>query len=507
MAFAPESAQRSRLESAESLVREIEADRAYPLEFVIFRLTGYRPDATADEQIVGSALRGDLVSMIQIASRRCPLPWDGPRGRPLDLEAVAARLGRRPGSLRSLRRRGLVFWWTHPPGRAPRLGCPPDMLAWFSRHVERSEVDRIDAAMRDRIVAAATAVGPKEDLASIVRPVSAQLDVSEDLVRGVLRRASDRGDAALPRARRLQRRDGRLAMRALRQGVPVADIARRLGVGVPSVHRSLRRERLALLQRTMARPCMRVDPDQTPLPVDASAPPLRWDSAFIPGTDREPPSRGQVEALAGSIVSVRTAMGETDPRSTEDRWAHLDAAMMAMTRCWWDVLLGLGTAIDAALRGWAKRPTSEIPPPVLTRVLGPLLELAVTTLQRATLDDASRLADRTRAAADRLLIDPRATPPERAGQETVGVFLLRHTPWRLLLPDPRWERAVVHLDEADADLAGRRFALAGRAMRSAAQCAADLGCTVQAVAARVGWLRRRLHDLARGEGGEGEEAQ
>lgn len=68
--FAPPETARRQLERVESLCSEIEADRTYPEEWVVFRITGYRIDKPAqgrasESLLVGRALIGDLVSLIE----------------------------------------------------------------------------------------------------------------------------------------------------------------------------------------------------------------------------------------------------------------------------------------------------------------------------------------------------------------------------------------------------------------------------------------------------------
>ena len=511
LAFAPQATQRSRLEAAETLIQSIDTDGVYPMDFVIFKLTGYRPDDTSQDQIIGAALRADLVTMIQVASRSCPLAWDGDRGQPLDFDAVAARLGCARRSLRTLRPRGLVFWWTNRSGHPQRLGCPPDMLAWFEREVDISASQRLDDEVRVRVEAAAmrfvSTAATAATLADVVRHVASHVHLGVDLVRGVLRRAVDAGRIDLPRAKRLQRRDGRLALRALRHGLPVSSIARRLSTGVSSVHRSLSRERLALLVRHLARPCMSIAPSAHADPPSDAPPSLQWDCTMLlgllgtGGDPDSPPTQAQLRSLAGSMRHLQVLVKSADPRGSIDDWAALDAGLMDLTRRWWGVLLGLRSSIESGLSGWSGRPVAGMPAPVIARLLPRLLNVAIGTLRRAEVGDAVRLPDRTRSAVDRVLIDPSTHEGPTAVNAPRGVFLLRHTPWRLLLPDPRWERAVTQLPEPDAALASERFGLQSQPIRSATQCAEDRACSVQSIAARTSWLRQRLHDLSTGATG------
>src|SRR4051794_36550235 len=71
--FEPAKAARRQLELAEALVGQIDPAQVYPYEWVVFRLTGYRPDdgggaAAASGgpiTIPGSALLADLPPLIE----------------------------------------------------------------------------------------------------------------------------------------------------------------------------------------------------------------------------------------------------------------------------------------------------------------------------------------------------------------------------------------------------------------------------------------------------------
>ena len=69
------------MEAAERLVAEIDPSRNYPEEFVVYRITGYRPDRGGPPvTLVGEALVPDLVNLVQGLSQGLDLSWnDGGR--------------------------------------------------------------------------------------------------------------------------------------------------------------------------------------------------------------------------------------------------------------------------------------------------------------------------------------------------------------------------------------------------------------------------------------------
>jgi hypothetical protein len=60
--FAPHEVRAQQIEAAEELLYLIDPAKAYPLAFVIFRITGYHPKASAQELLTGIALQHDLDS-------------------------------------------------------------------------------------------------------------------------------------------------------------------------------------------------------------------------------------------------------------------------------------------------------------------------------------------------------------------------------------------------------------------------------------------------------------
>ena len=58
--FAPRERKLEQLERAEKLFEEIVPERLYTYEYLCFRITGYRPEAGAQETMSGEEARHDL---------------------------------------------------------------------------------------------------------------------------------------------------------------------------------------------------------------------------------------------------------------------------------------------------------------------------------------------------------------------------------------------------------------------------------------------------------------
>src|SRR5262245_40946158 len=119
--YAPAAARRRHMEAAERLAAEIDPGRIYPRDFVIYRVTGYRPEGPDPQGLVGAALVGDLAAMVQRLSRTLDLDSREPKHGALPLDQAAAGLGVCTRTLLRYRRRGLVCHYVVFPDGIKRL--------------------------------------------------------------------------------------------------------------------------------------------------------------------------------------------------------------------------------------------------------------------------------------------------------------------------------------------------------------------------------------------------
>src|SRR6185369_16382677 len=68
MTFTPRETLVAQLSSAEGLLHNIDPAKAYPFDFVIFRITGYRPKLVETGLLTGLALQHDLGLLIETLS-------------------------------------------------------------------------------------------------------------------------------------------------------------------------------------------------------------------------------------------------------------------------------------------------------------------------------------------------------------------------------------------------------------------------------------------------------
>lgn len=109
LAFAPVGVRAGQLENAEELLLEIEPNKGYPVEFVVYRVTGFRDRKAAveGELLTGMALQHDLGLLIESVSDSLDVAV-GSLGEPvLTIEDVSERFGVATKTIQRWRRKGL----------------------------------------------------------------------------------------------------------------------------------------------------------------------------------------------------------------------------------------------------------------------------------------------------------------------------------------------------------------------------------------------------------------
>ncbi len=107
MPFTPHDTRYAQLTAAEELLHAIEPLRAYPQDFIIFRITGYRPRAVAADLLTGIALQHDLGLLIENVSDTLTLLADSPGEPVLAIEDVCERFNVTSKTIQRWRRKGL----------------------------------------------------------------------------------------------------------------------------------------------------------------------------------------------------------------------------------------------------------------------------------------------------------------------------------------------------------------------------------------------------------------
>ncbi|MCC5829304.1 MAG: hypothetical protein JJU36_07635 [Phycisphaeraceae bacterium] len=239
---------------AEALHDELEAGRAYPFDYVYYRLTGHRADRGSDVVMMAcDLLAADLRQFIDRLSRVGGIA-PGPEERVLMLDQVASRLGISTRTVRRWRQRGLRWRWSRLPGESgKRLTFTESALAAFSReHAQElnraRDFSRTDEAARRHIIERAIQLArwggiPRQRIAAHLARKTGR---AVETIRQILVR-HDRehpGEAIFKTDRRpLAAHQHGVIERAWRRGLPIARIARHFAKTRMSIYRIIREQR------------------------------------------------------------------------------------------------------------------------------------------------------------------------------------------------------------------------------------------------------------------------
>ncbi|MBC23852.1 MAG: hypothetical protein CMJ32_08075 [Phycisphaerae bacterium] len=245
LSFASSQAHLRQMIAAEDLLSELEPARTYPIDYVIFRITGYRSDLeSGDTLLLGEALARNLLVFIQQLSELVDLRPDSRPGGAWTMEQLADRLGVSSKSIQRYRGRGLVCHYIKfPDGRS--LGCFEESLQGFSvdnmELLERaSAFTRVGEEEQERIIAAAGSLPELETIgihgASV--ELSSRFERSIETIRNILRRHDMQAASPLfPPQASDRERAGRLLDRCWSISRRLDRVAARLGEPVPILRR------------------------------------------------------------------------------------------------------------------------------------------------------------------------------------------------------------------------------------------------------------------------------
>lgn len=246
-----------QMNAAESLVEDIDPQQLYPEDFIIFRITSYRPRSDqTPPMLVGEALMSDLINLVQCLSDSLDLPPDFNGRSPALLQDTASRLNISTKTVQRYRKRGLVCHYVLFPDQIKRLVCFEDSISRFvnrnqSRLRRASDFSRIEETIEQQIIRKARALFDQHRLSlnEVALRLAGQYDRAHETVRLLLKRHDQRAEKPIFDERGpLTQKDIRVIFRAWRFGVPVAMLARRFSKGAPAIHRAINRRRRELLK-------------------------------------------------------------------------------------------------------------------------------------------------------------------------------------------------------------------------------------------------------------------
>lgn len=521
------------LDRIEELAVQIEDDGVYPEDFVVFRVSGYRPETSAGRMLAGAALRGDLSALAERLSESAGLT-EADLGEGCETVATLMdRWGVTRKTIERYRRLGLV-------ARRVDLGSGRRALvfgravveAFERRHTERlgraARFTRVSGAEAERMARRAARYRARLgwSLNRVAHRLASRTGRSPEGVRQLLRRA-DRGraDPVFPEPGPPTARERLLAVRAVRRGVEPALLARRWGRRKSAVLRALHEGRADLLRSLELPdgsspdpgPAVHAAPAREGLGVDAPGDlgglisRMRERAAPVAVEERARAAayRALVGAAGARIAALPPASAagpDLDEIETMLRWA----AMLKVCLVASQLRLGIDT-LEQRLGG----PLESLAPARASELAMGLIGVIGEGVDRFDPSRGGRLAAPVSLALGRWCARvpdaAHAAEPGRAARRMpAGVpapdWTRRVAPWQAWLAcDPRVPGMLARLAPDERALLERRFGLDGSAPETLAAVAARLGLRAVHLARAERRAVRRALGLSRKQGDDAPE--
>jgi RNA polymerase sigma factor (sigma-70 family) len=238
MTFAPHDTRAAQVSAAEELLHTIDPAKAYPLEFVVFRVTGYRPKTAGADLLTGIALQHDLGLLIEHVSDTLDVRTHAASEPVLTIDDVTERFNVTSKTIQRWRRKGLpARRFLFPDGKR-RVGfLVGSVERFFAGHREQvaagMNFSQLGDAERDEILRRARrlAVYCGCCAQSIARRIARKLNRSPATVLHTIRKhdLENPQDAIFVRAAEAPDEEERARiLRGLRRGLALGAIAKRV---------------------------------------------------------------------------------------------------------------------------------------------------------------------------------------------------------------------------------------------------------------------------------------
>lgn len=263
MTYTPPKTRATQIAAAEELLHSIDPGKAYPFDYLVFRITGYRPKEGSDELLAGAAIQHDLGLLVERLSDTLDVRAADFAEPVLTIDDVAERFSVTSKTIQRWRRRGLParrFLFSDGKRRVGFLVSSVERF--FATH--REQVDRgtnfsqVNDQERDEILRRARRLATLCSCCTheIARRIARRLNRSPLTVLHLIRRhdLEHPQQAIFPQAvEPLADEDRARIVKSYRHGLGIAQIAKRLCRPRSAVYRALIEERVAKFSRRKVR--------------------------------------------------------------------------------------------------------------------------------------------------------------------------------------------------------------------------------------------------------------
>ena len=257
--FTPTEARAAQVAAAEQLLHSIEPGKAYPLDFITFKITGFHPKNTQLEELAGIALQHDLGLLVERISETLDVRTTSLSEPVLMIEDVTQRFNVTSKTIQRWRRRGLpARRFVFPDGKR-RVGfLISSVERFFATHRDQvargTNFSQVDDQERDEILRRARRLATQCQCCvnEISRRIARKLNRSPATILHTIRKHDQENpaQAIFVEAPAPISDDERVRLaRLYRRGVAIKVLAKRTCRPRSAVYRVLLEERIAKLNR------------------------------------------------------------------------------------------------------------------------------------------------------------------------------------------------------------------------------------------------------------------
>jgi RNA polymerase primary sigma factor len=256
--FTPTETRSAQLAAAEDLLHSLQPEKAYPLEFVIYRITGYRPKDLTSELLTGLALQHDLGLLIERVSDTLNQRADQLAQPVLSIDDLCDRFGVTSKTIQRWRRKGLpARRFIFPDGKRRvgfLLSSVERFLATHQEQVSRgTNFSQVDDTEREQILRRARRLATccRCCVHEISRRIARKHNRSPLTILHTIRKHDQEhpDQAIFPAASApMDDQERQRVLRAFKRGVSLYALARRTGRPRSAIYRVVLDDRLARLQ-------------------------------------------------------------------------------------------------------------------------------------------------------------------------------------------------------------------------------------------------------------------
>ena len=499
---APAAVRLRQIQMIEELIFEIEDETLYPLDYVVYRITGYRGDSSDQPMLLGSALVGDLVSTIAVVSHTLEIPAESTQ----TIEETANSLGVSTRTISRLRREGLAFRWVIESSGRKRLGCPTKSLQRFrEKHEERirlaSGFSRLSPEEKREIVETALRYsGTGRSLSDIAVELSGVSGRGHETIRSILKQSPQTRNV-LEKPPPISRTDARNIEKEIKEGVSWTILVERHQRTVGALRKVVSRLRATRLKQmdityVELEVFARGDADEIILgaPVTHSVyPPILEYDLVVAGDPHKELNEAEETTVVSAMHLLRRRAHQLskelkytpnedllDRIETDLRWSFLLQQDL--------ILCALPAAISVAIQHIG-RPLDELPS---SRTVALMKEVIRTVAEVCSTLDPTKGQTVLRTPAsilDRMLStsDISGMPERAAARRTPLSFSCpfhNAVPWSALIPQQDFPKMALEKSSELSELVAMKFGWMGRP-RTVKEIASELDRTSI-------WVKRQL---------------